>query len=166
MNTQNARKKSIELWFYGVLIVLTVGWLIFGPGSATAVQDSEDKPPSWGLAPGQSVRLSVANCTDDQSFSIDWRILDTLGRVIAETPEPHLVPAGRIASFDINGDGLPGTRDHFGRVQMRAVVTARDNPDPFKHFGQVSIEVIDNATGRSSLFIPSAAAKGCPPSAE
>jgi hypothetical protein len=161
MNTQNTRTRSIEVWFFGALIALMAGWFIFSTNSVKAVQDSEDKPPSWGVAPGQSVRLSVANCTNDQGFSIDWRFLDNLGRAIAQTPEPHLVPPGRIASFDINGDALPTTRDHLGRIQMRAVVTSLDNPDAFKHFGQVSVEVVDNATGRSSIFISSTAAKAC-----
>lgn len=161
MDTHNPRKRPITVWLCGALIALTAGWFIYGANWVRAVTDSEGKPPSWGLAAGQSARLNVVNCADDQSFSIDWRFLDNAGRVIARTPEPHLVPPGRTMSFDINGDILEVPRDPLGRIQMRAVVVALGGPDTFERFGEISIEVIDNATGRSSIFISAAAAKGC-----
>jgi hypothetical protein len=64
-------------------------------------------------------------------------------------------------SFDLDGDSIGHTRDRFGRVQAQAVVTAIGNPE-VKNL-HVSVEVFDNATGRTTSFISAGVIKGFDP---
>jgi hypothetical protein len=56
----------------------------------------------------------------------------------------------RFVDFDLPNPP-PGTPDLFGRIQLRAVARAIGNPD-VKTL-KVSVEVFDNATGRTSFVI-------------
>jgi len=52
-------------------------------------------------------------------------------------------------SFDLDGNSIERGRDRFGRIQMRVVVTTeRREPEP-----HISVEVIDNATGKTTVLI-------------
>ncbi len=123
-----------------------------------AVQDSEISSFSFGTAIGQTARLNVLNC-GDQGFIINWKFLDSDGRVLVRGPEPDRIAPGKTVSYDPNDVNAP--RDRFGRIQMRAVVEGIGNPDIFQRNVSVSVEAIDNATGKSTLFVAREAAKGC-----
>ena len=118
-----------------------------------AIQDSEDFPTPFGLAQGQTARLTVLNTGDQQGY-VTWKFLDSLGRTLAQTPEPHLIPPGQFRSFDFDlPNPPPGIVDIYGRIQVRALVSAIGNPD--EKALRTSIEVLDNATGRTSFIIQS-----------
>ena len=95
----------------------------------------------------------MLNCGEEKGLVTDWKFLDGAGRTLARGPEPHIIPAGQFRSFDVNGDELGAERDRFGRIQMRAVVTMLGGPDTKGKKGEpcVSVEVIDNATGRTTF---------------
>ena len=54
-------------------------------------------------------------------------------------------------SFDLSADELDAVRDRFGRIQMRAVVTGVGNPNEISGSLHASVEVIDNATGKTTF---------------
>ncbi|MBC7898883.1 MAG: hypothetical protein H7070_02420 [Saprospiraceae bacterium] len=138
-------------------------------GTQTALfRASEDHAASaapifmFGMTRGQTARLNVLNCGEDQKgFVVNWKFIAADGSVLKETPEPVRIEPGKVASFDLNSDELTATRDRFGRIQMRAVISALGGPDTFERNGSASVEIIDNSTGRSALFVGPAAVKGC-----
>lgn len=147
--------------FAVVLIALAAIWFGLNTNSVQAVRDSEINSFSFGTAGGQTARLNVLNCGDAQGIIIDYKFLDGGGSVLKRSPEPHNIPPGKTVSFDLNADELTAPRDRFGRIQMRAVVKGLGGPDTFQRNVSVSVEVIDNATGKSTLFVAREAAKGC-----
>jgi len=161
MKTKNTQTKLVALTFAVVLIALAAIWFGWNTNSVQAVQDSEINSFSFGAAVGQTARLNVLNCGDDQGFIINWKFLDGNGSVLKRSPEPRNIPPGKTISFDVNADELNAPRDRFGRIQMRAVVKGLGGPDTFNRNASVSVEVIENATGKSALFVSREAAKGC-----
>ena len=73
-----------------------------------------------------------------------------MGRVIAQSDGRVFLPTDQFRSFDVNGDSLDVERDRFGRIELRAVVTAIGNPE--ENNLKVSVEVIDNTTGKTTVF--------------
>ncbi len=114
-----------------------------------------------GLTSGQTARLNVLNSGAAQGIIIDWKFFDSQGRVLAESPGMQLIPPGQMRSFDLNADELNVIRDRFGRVQVLASVRAIGNLDT-NNF-HASLEVFDNATGKTTVFIPAAVIKGFNP---
>jgi len=144
--------------FFEVAIAISLAtvWVMSGPRSVIALQDSEDMPPPFGLALGQTARLNILNSGQPRGYIIDWKFLDSTGRVVAQSDGRVSVPTDQFRSFDLDGDSLALPRDRFGRVQLRAVVTTVGNPEEsgngdLKNLG-VSIEVVDNATGKTTVF--------------
>ena len=133
------------------LVAAAVIWVGWPASRVLAVEDPENMPAPFGLARGQTARLNILNNGAERGYNIDWKFLDNMGRVIAEGPQPHLVLSRQFVSFDVDGDSLDVLRDRFGRVQLRAVVTAVGNPDT-KNL-RVSLEVFDNDTGKTSFVI-------------
>ena len=145
--------------FAVVLIALTAICFGWNTNSVQAVQDSEISSFSFGTAIGQTARLNVLNCGDEQGIIINYKFLDSDGRVLVRGPEPDRIAPGKTVSYDVNDVNAP--RDRFGRIQMRAVVKGIGNPNEFNRNVSVSVEVIDNANGKSALFVSPEAAKGC-----
>lgn len=135
------------------LVAAVVIWSAWGARRAQAIRDSEKVLSPIGITFGQTARLSVLNSGEEKGLVIDWKFLDSAGRTLAQGPEPHLIPPGQFRSFDVNGDELGAERDRFGRIQMRAVVTTLGGPDTRDKKGAhcVSVEVIDNATGKTTF---------------
>src|SRR4030095_8981201 len=109
--------------------LLFVIWMVWSPGPVKAVQDPESMPPSFGLARGQTAPLNIVNTGEERGYIIDWKFLDSMGRVVPEGPQPHLIPVDQFKSFDLDADSLAIAGDQFGRIQLRAVVTALGGPD-------------------------------------
>jgi hypothetical protein len=155
--------KTTTKLFAMVIALVTAAaiWFAWGARQAQALQDSEDFPSPIAITFGQTARLSVLNTGESKGIIIDYKFLDSAGRVLARGPEPHLIPAGQFRSFDVNGDELRAERDRFGRVQLRAVVTLLGGPDT-KNL-HTSLEVFDNATGKTTVFFPTETIKGFNP---
>jgi hypothetical protein len=136
-----------------VLVAVAVIWSAWGAKRARAISDSEMTLSTIGITFGQTARLNVLNGGEVKGYVIDWKFLDSAGRILAQGQEPHLIPAGQFRSFDVNGDELGAERDRFGRIQMRAVVTMLGGPDTRDTTGEhcASVEVIDNATGKTTF---------------
>ena len=133
------------------LVAAALIWTGWPPSRVLAVQDPESMPPPFGLAQGQTARLNILNSGEERGYIIDWKFLDSAGRVLAEDPQRQIIPPGQFVSIDVDGSGLGTMGDRFGRIQLRGVVTAIGNPDT-KNL-RISLEVFDNDTGKTSFVI-------------
>ena len=150
MKTRHARMKLVALLI--ALIALAAIWAGWGAGRVAAIEDSEEMPPPFGLAMGQTARLSILNSsTESGIIIIGGKFLDSAGRTLAQPVGRGLISPGQFMSFDLDGDSLDVTRDRFGRIQLRAVVTALGGPSTRNL--DVSLEVFDNVTGKTTAFI-------------
>lgn len=148
MKTLSRRTKLLAVAI--AMIALTAIWATWGAGRVRAVMDVEIMPSPFGLARGQTARLTILNSGETLGFVINWKFLDSEGRTLARSPEQEAIPTDQFRSFDISADSLETADDRFGRIQMRAVVTVIGSTDVSNL--RVSVEVFDNATGRTSIF--------------
>src|SRR4029453_86454 len=96
------RKTTTKLFVTAIALVVAAAlWLGWGQRRAQAVQDSEDWPSPIGLTNGQTARLSVLHRGQDRGIIIICRFLDSDGRTLSETPEPHLLLPGHMSTFDL-----------------------------------------------------------------
>lgn len=162
MKITNTPTKLFALILTIVITSLAAVWLGWKTNPVQAIEDFEIGTVSWGVAPGQTARLNLLNCGDaPEGLVINWSFLDADGRVLKRSPGPLLIEPGRTISVDLGADQLNAPRDRFGRIQMRAVVKGLGGPDTFSRQAAASVEVIDNATGRTAVFVSGAAVKGC-----
>jgi hypothetical protein len=146
------------------LITAAAIWAVLGARQTRAIQGSEEFLPyieTIGIASGQTARLNALNSAENRGFIIDWRFLDTQGRILAQSREPQLIPPGQMRSFDLNADEVNATRDTFGRVGVIAIIRTLGGPDT-KNL-HTSLEVFDNATGKTTVFVPPTLIKGFNP---
>ena len=139
------------------LISAAMIWAALGASHAHAIQASEEFLPyieTIGIASGQTARLNALNSNGDSGYVIDWRFLDSQGRILAQSREPQLIPPGQMRSFDLNADEVIATRDPSSRVQVIAIIRTLVATDT-KNL-HTSLEVFDNATGKTTVLVPSA----------
>lgn len=134
-----------------VAVAVTV-WTSWPARHVHAIQDSEDFPPPFGLAQGQTARLTLFNSGETAIVGPEYKFLNSRGDVLRESADTIIILPGHFHSVDFDlPNPPPGTPDLFGRIQLRAVATAIGNPD-IKTL-KVSVEVFDNVTGRTSFVI-------------
>jgi hypothetical protein len=125
-----------------------------------------------GITRGQTLRLNVVNLTNPPepdrsgacSVVLSFRnaqgdvVTNSDGQPIRRTVE---LRAGATAFLDLNGDqfGSGGDTNLPSRFQLRPFVRVLSNPpDPDRQSPpdpcRATMEVFDNATGRTSLFAP------------
>lgn len=149
MKTISKRTKLIAAAL--AFIVLAVVLIVSNERRVEAISDEEYTSSPFGLSAGQTARLSVLN-TGRRAIMFHWGFLDSQGNVLARSRGPALLPAVQMTFVDLNADELNVMIDRFGRIQMRAVVWAKI--DPSNPNLQASIEIFDNATGKTTAFVP------------
>lgn len=157
MRTQNRTK------FFAIvttLFALAASWTLWGATRVDAVQDNSPRPrvcggssllpDPFGVASNQTARVNVANPAAEVMIIVPC-IFDADGNLLKDFGRATVAP-GHTMSFDLDADSLVPPRDRFGRIQMRVVVTTEEGgPEP-----HLSVEVIDNATGKTTVFIGNA----------
>jgi hypothetical protein len=149
MKTRNRRTIQIVFALAVALAIILAPWI------ARRVDALAEDHNQFvvGLSSGQTARLSALNSGEEIGIIVDYKIFDSQGRVLAQSPERQAIPPGQMGSFDLNADELNATRDRFGRIQIRAVAQSVGNQnDNDLH---VSLEVFDNATGKTTVLINS-----------
>jgi hypothetical protein len=161
MKPQNRSTKLFTMVI--ALAALATVWSILPARRMSAIGDVNDKTSPIGIASGQVARLTVLNRGDVRGF--EWcraRFLDSDGNVLVEfIREPVVVASGQMISFDLDGDSLEKLRDAFGRVQIRAEVTASGAASSgvpstglfSRESLRVTVEVFNKADGKTVVFI-------------
>lgn len=140
-----------------VLAVLTMVaaalvWASMPSRPVHAIQDSEDFPPPFGLAEGQTARLTLFNSGDTAIVGPEYRFLNSRGDILRQSVDQIVILPGQFRSIDFDlPNPPPGTVDIFRRAQIRAEVKVIGNPNDTDL--RVSVEVFDNATGKTSFVI-------------
>ena len=140
--------------FLAVALALTVVifWISWTSQRVQAIQDSEDFPPPFGLAPGQTARLTLFNSGETAIVGPEYRFLNSRGDILARSEDRIVILPGHFRSFDVDlPNPPPGTVDLFGRIQMRVVVTTIGNADTKTL--RTSVEVFDNDTGKTGFIM-------------
>ena len=107
-----------------------------------------------GITHGQTARLNVVNLEDSEfvpCVRVELSFVDGNGQTLLRST--HEVERGKAAFLDLNGNQLMG---RFGaRLQVRAVARFVGTPDTRDADDcLLTLEVIDNATGRTSFINP------------
>ena len=148
-------KTTKKLFVTTIALVTTAAiWATLGARRTQAFQSSETFLPyieQVGIAHGQTARINALNTNAVSEFIINWSFLDSQGRILAQSREPQLIPPGQMRSFDLNADEVNATMDRFGRVQVIAIIRTLGGPDT-KDL-HTSLEVFDNATGKTTVFV-------------
>jgi hypothetical protein len=149
MKTRSRRTKLIATAFTIVAFAA-----ILAPWNARQVDALAEDHNQFvvGLTSGQTARLSALNRGEEIGIIVDYKFFDSLGRVLSQSPERQLVPPGQMMSFDLNADELNVARDRFGRIQIHALVRAIGGAN--ENDLHASLEVFDNATGKTTVLIP------------
>jgi len=135
-----------------VLAAAAIVWSSWPARQVQAIQDSEDFPSPFGLAQGQTARLTLFNSGDTAIQDPDYKFLNGHGVILAAFPTETIIPPGQFRYFDFDlPNPPPGTLDFFGRVQLRVVVNPIGNPND-KDL-RASVEVFDNTTGKTGFII-------------
>ena len=101
-----------------------------------------------GLAREQSISATVFNSSEDRAIVIiGGKFRDSQGTILAEFGRTTVAPQ-HMFSFALDRETLPRGES---RVQISAVVTFPSMPD--LRDARVSVEVIDNDTGKTTVFI-------------
>ena len=110
-------------------------------------------PDPVGIVSGQTVRLTVLNRglgrLAERGIVINWRFLDAAGQVLKQGAGCVNIGAGKMMWFDLPYIELGARAGE--RVQLRPEVIALGGPDT-RNLG-ASVEVIDDATGQTTVFI-------------
>ncbi len=146
MKTRNASMKLIAMVI--AVVIATAVWTIWGANRAEAIIAIFVPTDSFGVGRGQTARLNVLNRGEEEIVTY-WSFLDAEGTVLREAARVPIGP-GHTMSFDLNGDAHDHLRDAFGRIQLRAVVSALRADT--KNLG-VNVEVFDNDTGKTTFAL-------------
>jgi hypothetical protein len=140
--------------------LLAAAFVGLASAEANAQGDQEHRQtelvsPSWGIAPGETVSISVvvyANRTVATNDPVIARIqlLDTEGQVIAESDEIQVEP-GKIRSWDVPRERLPAG-EPTGRIQVRARILVTTQALSRPPSLAATAELFDSATGRTSVI--------------
>ena len=125
------------------LIALLLGFLALGATKAQAFVVIGGRPV--GIALGQTARVNILN-TGDRAFIIEGgKFLDNDGNVIATFR--GTIDPGKTMSFDLD-------RDSFIREENRVEIhVVLEGPVPHLHDARLSLEVFNNADGKTTVFI-------------
>jgi hypothetical protein len=124
------------------MIAVVAALLMLGANHASAIVI--DWVPV-GIAFGQTARANILNTSDRAIIIIEGKFVDSDSSVLGEfggTIEP-----GKIMSFDLNRDTLPRPEN---RVQIHVVI---EGPEPHLRKAAMSLEVFNNADGKTTAFI-------------
>jgi hypothetical protein len=102
-----------------------------------------------GITRGQTARLTFANVGEIRGFIINWRFIDADGEIVGHSEQPLTIASGKMVFVDLDRDTLPRNEP---RVQIRAEVEVLIPRNPRNNLS-ASLEVFDNDTGKTTVFI-------------
>src|SRR5205823_699567 len=97
-----------------------------------------------GITFGQTARVTAANTGTTAIIVVDGKFLDSDGNILAEFARQVIEP-GKMMSFDLNADDIIRESN---RIQIRIVFSVNNSRGLL-----TSIEVFENATGKTAVFV-------------
>ena len=151
MNTRNRFKQTLALGAV-VISIIALAAILTTPVARAQRDDGDPHPavnvlPPVGIAFGQTLRVNFLN-VGSNPLEIIPCIFDGDGAHLKTGAQLTLAP-GQMRSLDLSRSEIGGRTE--SSVEVRAGVHA-DRPD-LKHL-VVAGELIEDATGKSSLFVP------------
>jgi hypothetical protein len=126
-----------------LLIALLLAFLALGATKAQAIIIEGGRPV--GIALGQTARVNILN-TGDRAIIIEGgKFLDNDGNVIATFR--GTIDPGKTMSFDLDRDSSIREQN---RVEIHVVI---EGPEPHLKRALISLEVFNNADGKTTVFI-------------
>jgi hypothetical protein len=107
----SVRKEDIMKTSYGsprliaivlVLAAAAIVWTTLPARQVHAIQDSEDFPSPFGLAQGQTARLTLLNIGEVAVVGPEYRFLNSRGETLARSAERIVILPGQFRSFDFD----------------------------------------------------------------
>ena len=126
------------------ILALALAFLVLGAMQAQAIIIVNSRPV--GITFGQTARVNLLNTSDGAIIIIGGKFFDGDGNILAEFGRQVIEP-GKIMSFDLNADDIIRERN---RIQIRGVI---ENPEPHVRGAIISVEVFNNADGKTTVFI-------------
>lgn len=112
---------------------------------------------SWGIARGQTARVSVVNSAlADGSVRFlkgSVQLLDTEGEVVAQSDEIRVGP-GQTRFWDAPYEQIMGAREPTARLQLRARILFEHTSFDRNRPPLVTLEIFDPSTGVTTLYNP------------
>ena len=99
-----------------------------------------------GITFGQTARVNLSNTSDRAIIIIGGKFLDSDGNILAEFGRQVIEP-GKMMSFDLNADDIVRESN---RIQIRSVI---ESSEPHLKGAIISVEVFNNADGKTTIFI-------------
>ena len=124
-----------------MLIIILLAFVALGATKAQAIVIIGGRPV--GITFGQTARVNLLNTSDRAFVVIGGKFLDSDGSVLGEFR--GTIDPGKTMSFDLNGDTVPRTEN---RIEIHVVI---EGPEP--HLTVISLEVFNNADGRTTVFL-------------
>jgi hypothetical protein len=155
------------------MIVFLIGLGVQGVGRANAQLTPNDKQMellshSWGIAPGQTARISLVNFAAGSGRSLNGsarsndpviariQLLDTEGEVSAQSDE-ILVAPGQVRFWDAPHESLLTLGEpRNGRIQVRARILVTTSPSEGRRNRTplgATVELVDPSTGETTAYI-------------
>ena len=148
MKTRNAILTLASLALFAALGIFSTAT------RASALEDFSRNFGMFGLTAGQTARLNLVNLEIGEfvpCVRVELSFIDANGNTLMQ--KVYDIDRGKSAYLDLSGNQF-ATR---GRAQFRAQVRFVDNPDirddPFFRNCLPTLELVDNATGRTTTFL-------------
>lgn len=112
-----------------------------------------------GMTMNQTARLNLANIGVPNGILITWRFVDASGTVVTKLQEQLFLPFGKIVSVDFKRSADPLSKTDPA-AQLRAEVRAQVDiltPTVSSESLRLSLEVFNNDTGATTVYLASAA---------
>jgi hypothetical protein len=128
------------------VIVAIVGALtLLAASRAEAVIAIINTTGLFGIAQGQIASAHVVNTGEVRGFIVDWKVLDSEGRLLAQS-EGQFLAFGQASSFDFG----PLDRTGAQRMTIRVVLTVEGSSN--KPGFIATQEVFDTDTGKTTFI--------------
>ena len=127
-----------------ILSTFMLAFLTLGVTKAQAIIIVNSRPV--GITFGQTARMNLLNTSDSAIIIIGGKFFDSDGNILAQFGRQVIEP-GKIMSFDLNADDIVREGN---RIQIRGVI---ESPEPHLRGAIISVEVFENDTGKTTVFI-------------
>jgi len=131
-----------------IAVAVTSVWAIGTANTAEAVIAIIRQTGMFSLASGQATTAHVVNTGEERGIIINWRVLDSVGNVLAQSNRRRL-EFGEATSFSFAGLALSEGQRTTIRVELTVEGAARNHP------GFIATQEVHNVSdGKTTVFLP------------